>query len=102
MNKPITSRDDEVQAAREDLARRLGTGADSIEVVRREDVTWRDGSLGCPKPGMSYTQALVNGQLIVLRANGIDYEYHAASGRTPFYCPSPEAPLPPGSGIDET
>src|SRR5262245_34517826 len=32
-----------------------------LVIVRAEPVIWNDGSLGCPEPGMEYTQSLVNG-----------------------------------------
>ncbi len=60
--------------------------------MSQEDVTWPDGSLGCPQPGMRYTQALVSGSLIVLEANGLFYEYHSGGGGDPFYCALPTAP----------
>ncbi len=75
-----------------DLADRLGLAADAISVVLMEDVTWSDGSLGCPEPGMSYTQALVDGYRIVLEANGTEFHYHAAGGDDPFYCANPSRP----------
>jgi len=34
---------------------------EKLAIVRAEAVVWNDGSLGCPEPGMMYTQALVNG-----------------------------------------
>ena len=76
----------------DDLAVRLGLAADVIEVVLTEDVTWRNGSLGCPQPGMSYTQALVDGYRMVLEAGGEEYHYHAATGDDPFYCANPSRP----------
>ena len=36
---------------------------EQLVIVRAESVVWNDGSLGCPEPGMMYTQALVNGVL---------------------------------------
>lgn len=76
-----------------DLAARLGVGIDQVSVVSMEEVTWRDGSLGCPEPGMMYTQALVPGSRILLKANGQTYEYHAGGGREPFLCQDPKPPL---------
>lgn len=76
-----------VDVAIADLADRLSIDPSEIEVVSVEEVTWPDGSLGCPEPGMVYTQALVNGQRIVLLAEGIEYEYHSGGARDPFYCP---------------
>jgi hypothetical protein len=86
-----------------DLRARLGNAAE-IEFVSQEEVTWRDGSLGCPQPGWSYTQALVNGTRIVLRHDGILYEYHSGGQRRPFYCapqfvePPSESTTDPGPG----
>jgi len=34
---------------------------EQLVIVRAESVVWNDGSLGCPEPGMVYTQALLNG-----------------------------------------
>ncbi len=81
-----------VAVATDDLAARLGLAADAISLVLTEDVTWSDGSLGCPEPGMAYTQALVDGFRIVLAAGGVEYHYHAAIGSDPFYCANPSRP----------
>jgi len=75
-----------------DLSERLDIPAENIEVLLEENVTWRDGSLGCPKPDMMYTQALVEGVQIILRVDGKDYAYHSGSGRPPFYCENPVSP----------
>lgn len=83
-----------------DLQERLGADA-VIEVVSQEEVTWRDGSLGCPQPGWSYTQALVNGTRIVLRHDGILYEYHSGGRRRPFYCPPQFVEPPSGAATAE-
>jgi hypothetical protein len=77
-----------VAAAIDDLARRLGAPPEDIEVLSAEEVTWPDGSLGCPEPGMSYTQALVNGAKVVLRYEDRVYVYHAGADAKPFLCPS--------------
>jgi len=75
-----------------DLAGRLGVPSGEITVAKETSVTWRNGSLGCPKEGMMYTQALVEGSLIVLRVDGTNYQYHSAKGRAPFLCENPEKP----------
>ena len=90
-----------VLSAKEDLSKRLGIQMGEIMLLSMEEVTWRDGSLGCPKPGMQYTQALVNGTLIVLSVDGRQYRYHSGRGGTPFLCENkPDPPLPPGLGND--
>ena len=78
-----------------DLLTRLDASADpaDIAVVSVEEVNWRNGSLGCPAKGMQYTQVITPGTRIVLTHDGVSYEYHAGSGRDPFYCATPEAPL---------
>src|SRR4030095_8763773 len=48
---------------------------DKVAMVRAEPVVWSDGSLGCPEPGMEYTQALVNGYWVVINAAGQTYDF---------------------------
>ncbi|MEJ7720727.1 MAG: hypothetical protein WKF58_09900 [Ilumatobacteraceae bacterium] len=50
-------------------------------MVTDERVTWRDGSLGCPKQGELYTQALVPGRRVILRAGGSELAYHGRAQR---------------------
>jgi hypothetical protein len=91
---------DQIDFAIEDLAARLGISQDAIKVPSATMVTWRSGALGCPEPGMSYTQALVPGVRIMLWVDSVGYRYHAKTGKQPFYCPSDRAELPaqdPGS-----
>jgi hypothetical protein len=57
-------------------ARRLGVVESSVVVVRAEQVTWSDGSLGCAEPGGIYTQNLVAGYLIVAKAGDTEIAYH--------------------------
>jgi len=68
---------------------RLGFG--TTGVVNRD---WRSGALGCPEPGMNYTQALVPGALIILAVGKETHGYHAKLGGKPFYCPSERAEEP--------
>lgn len=82
--------DGPVAQAIDDLAAQTGANPDDIEVVVHEEVTWRDGSLGCPEPGMHYTQALVEGYRIVLRADGEELAYHGQRGKPPFRCNRPD------------
>ena len=69
-----------------DLAGRLGVEQD--EIVTRSAVltVWRNGALGCPKPGMQYTQAQIDGAKIVLEVGGSTYSYHAGGSTPPFLC----------------
>src|SRR5919106_2277575 len=58
-----------------DAAGRTGEEPEAIEVVKAEAVTWNDGSLGCPEPGMSYTMALVDGYHVILAAADDELDY---------------------------
>ena len=61
---------------------------DQLVIVRAESVVWNDGSLGCPEPGMMYTQALVNGYWIVIEAAGQTYDFRVGSGGSFRLCPA--------------
>lgn len=52
-----------------------GLSAAELTVTTAEAVTWSDGSLGCPEPGMSYTQALVDGYWVKLSSGDITLDY---------------------------
>lgn len=92
-----------VERARRDLAERLEIDADAIELDRAEYVTWRNGALGCPEPGSAYTQALVPGYRIVLRAGGERHHYHGGRDQAPFHCPAERVDDPlPGEEPDKT
>lgn len=81
-----------VDQAKADLSKRLGVDASQVTVVSSEEVTWPDGSLGCPEPGMRYTQALVPGNRTVLEVAGKQYPYHSGGHRPPFLCENPSPP----------
>lgn len=91
---PETPQEDAVTPEQEqaiaDLAEHLEVDAAEIEVVSVEDVTWPDGALGCPEPGKMYTQAMVDGQRIVLAHDGTEYAYHSGGDRAPFHCEDPK------------
>ena len=84
----------QIAFSRKDLADRLGVELDAIKLTAARKVTWRSGALGCPKPGMSYTQALVPGVLIFLNVGDDAYGYHAKNDGKPLYCPSRQAVIP--------
>lgn len=65
-----------------DAADRTGEEPETIEIIQAIAVTWNDGSLGCPEPGMSYTMALVDGYHVILAAGDeeLDYRVMAQGG----------------------
>ncbi len=80
-----------VAAAIADAATRRGVDPAAVVIAAWTPVTWIDGSLGCPQDGMAYTQALVPGELLVLRVGtGLD-QYHARTGGAFGYCAAPSA-----------
>lgn len=89
LQPPPADVDEATRQATDDLVARTGAARDEVDVSVAEEVTWNDGSLGCPEPGKMYTQSLVPGLRVVLAIDGHHYAYHAAVGRRLFYCPSP-------------
>lgn len=68
-------------------ASQAGAGRDEVTIERAEQVIWSDGSLGCPRPGEMYTQALVDGYWVVVNASGQTYDFHLAADGTIKLCP---------------
>jgi hypothetical protein len=72
--------------AKGDLAQRLSMPIEQIDLVELSSVVWPDGGLGCPEPGVAYTQVQVEGLIIRLRAGKQIYPYHSGGGTPPFLC----------------
>lgn len=75
-----------VTKAKNDLAGRLSIEVSQIDLLEVREVTWSDSSLGCPQPGMIYSQATQDGLLIRLSAAGRMYFYHSGATQVPFLC----------------
>jgi hypothetical protein len=101
-SETATPYENEVRLAKEDLAGRLGGALEQIELLRAEAVIWPDGSLGCPQPGVAYTQVQQDGLRILLRAGQAEYWYHSGGSRPPFLCKNPAdgGAATPGPGMD--
>jgi hypothetical protein len=78
---------------RADLAERSQARQEEMVVIRDQAVTWRDGSLGCPQPGMMYTQALVPGYWVVIQVGDVEYDYHAAESGHFVLCENGDLPF---------
>ena len=76
-----------------DATERSGLGLDDLVVTRAEAMTFSDGSLDCPEPGMAYTQALVDGYQVEIGAGGETLDYRVGAGGSFRLC---EADGPPG------
>ena len=95
---PSFATNPQAQQAISDLAERLQIEPQTITVTRVEVVTWPNGSLGCPEPGMMYTQALIDGFFIQLQVGDQRYNYHSGSRGAPTLCESPGEVLPEDLG----
>lgn len=69
-----------VEAARADLAQRLGVSTDRIEVVSVERVEWPDACLGAARTGEACAQVITPGYRVVLAVDGVEYVYHTDMG----------------------
>lgn len=85
-------------ALKADAARRAGSRA--ITAGPAEDVVWSDGALGCPQPGLAYTQALVPGWRVrVDVAGAAPLSYHASRRGEWLLCPAGRAGAPVPGGV---
>jgi hypothetical protein len=75
-------------------------GREKLVIVRAESVVWNDGSLGCPEPGMMYTQVLVNGYWVVINAVGQTYDFRVGRGGSFRLCPAGRGQPPVQPGAD--
>nr|WP_274637682.1 hypothetical protein [Microbacterium bovistercoris] len=81
---PTTVPDARWDALVADLGGRGVTATPTL--VSAEAMTWPNGALGCPAPGASYTQALVDGMRVVVTADGKTYDYRFGTSDTPLLC----------------
>lgn len=75
-----------------DAARRFEVAESAVVLVRAEQVTWRDGSLGCPSRGLVYTQAPVPGFRVVATTSAGQMLYHTDSRGNVVTCGMPARP----------
>lgn len=83
-----------VQDAIAEAAKREGVQPADVSVAGFADVTWSDGSVGCPQAGMQYTMALVPGHQLILQVDDRYLSYHASQDSQFSYCAAPVAPVP--------
>ena len=75
-----------VERARQDLARRLGTGSAQVTVAAESVMTWTSAALGCPAPGMGYAAVQTPGFRLTLEAFGQRHTYHTDTRETIVLC----------------
>ena len=69
-----------------DAAERTSLPVEDLVVEGAWRRTWSDGALGCPQPGMYYTQALVPGWQVILRAGEQTLDYRLSDRGLFFPC----------------
>jgi hypothetical protein len=69
-----------------DAAKRFDVQESAVVLARAERVTWNDGALGCPQPGVGYLQALVPGYRVVARTGDRELIYHTDESRQALAC----------------
>lgn len=67
-----------IAKAKMDLAARLKIDSSQINLISTAKKDWPDSSLGCPEEGKFYSQIVTSGYLIVLEAEGSQYNYHTS------------------------
>jgi hypothetical protein len=80
-----------VAAAIADTATREDVAPEEVVIAALSPVTWDDGSIGCPQKGKVYTQALVDGDLLLLRVGTGLFQYHSSEGGPFAYCANPSS-----------
>jgi hypothetical protein len=76
-----------------DASERSGVPPAQLVVKGAWRRTWSDGSLGCPRPGEFYTQALVPGWQVIVQAGDQELDYRLADRGHFILCP-------PGLALD--
>lgn len=92
-----------IDKAMMDLAQQLSVSTNQISFIQAISATWSDSSLGCPQPGMTYSQAVTPGYLIQLQADDRIYEFHTDVDQHVVFCGENtiEFPIKPGDIKDD-
>jgi hypothetical protein len=72
-NKPLSAVE---EAVIQQLAGNLDLNPSDISVVSNESIEFRDSCMGVAMEGLMCAQVVTPGHVIVLEANGLQYEYH--------------------------
>ncbi len=70
-----------VMLAKFDLTLKTGVEIDDITTVSVEQINFSDTSLGVREPGVEYEPIVTPGLIIILEAEGKEYEYRASGAK---------------------
>jgi hypothetical protein len=85
---------DAIEKLRAEVAAQQSVSASDVKVLSAQAVNWPNGALGCPQPGMMYTQAIVPGYRVELEAAGKRFVYHASTKGSFKQCDSKLRQMP--------
>ena len=69
-----------------DAAKRFKVAESAVVLVQAEKLVWSDSALGCPEPGVMYTQVLVDGFRVVAKTSAGSFTYNTDSGGRVVIC----------------
>lgn len=69
-----------------DAAKRFKVAESAVVLVHAEKFVWSDSALGCPEPGVIYTQMLVHGFRVVAKTSAGSLTYNTDSGDRAVIC----------------
>jgi hypothetical protein len=72
-----------------EIARLANVSIDQVTVRSAEPVTFPDAGLGCPQPGMAYTQVMTDGFKVVAEAGGTTYDFRGTAADLFRRCTTP-------------
>jgi hypothetical protein len=88
----------QVDSALNNATQRSGLPRARLVLIDAEYVTWPDGAAGCPEPGVMYTQALVSGVRVRIKAGTEVLNYHGARHGAVAFCPAGRVGQPAAGG----
>jgi hypothetical protein len=69
------------EQARKAVAARLDIDPGEVEIVSSEAIDFADSSLGCPQPGMAYTQSITPGYQVLAKALEMQFDVRISGER---------------------
>jgi len=87
-----SNEDQVLTLAIEVLSKELNVPPSEISLIHQSKFNWPNSALGCPKPGIAYTQSIVPGHLVLLKHQQSQFRVHTGNGRA-LVCKLSRIPL---------
>jgi len=78
-----------IAAVKVEIADDAGVSVNEVTIISAEALTFPDGSLGCPVPGLNYIQVQIDGFKVVGSAAGATFDYRGTSPSDITRCEKP-------------